>query len=121
MIGINKGCIRKLEEALQRALQWVVGLINASELPLRHVFIELDGSMKSPDAFAGPLGKKLDFNVSQWPQVQSQPTLPNNVLQDLSTDQCYRYKIFWSVICGDVDVDLQLHDIGPLIHSRGCL
>ena len=64
MTGINKGCIRKLEEALQRPLQWVVCLLHTSELPLRHVFVELDSSTKSLDAFAGPFGKKLDFSVT---------------------------------------------------------
>ena len=85
----------------------------------------MDGSTKSPDAFAGPIDKKLDSNVSQWPVVAFKsilnphfPMLPNNVLEDLSTDQYYGYKIWSSVICGDVDDDLRLHDIGPLVHSR---
>ena len=69
MTGINKGCIRKLEEALQRPLQQVVCLLHTNELPLRHVFVELDGSTKSLNAFAQPIGKKLDSNVSQWPVV----------------------------------------------------
>ena len=38
MTGINKGCIRKLEEAFQRPLQWVVCLLHTNELPLCHVF-----------------------------------------------------------------------------------
>ena len=65
-------------------------------------------------------GKKLDSNVSQWPVVTFKsitnpnfPMLLNNVLEDLSTDQYYGYKICWSVICGEVDDDLRLHDIGP--------
>ena len=32
-------------------------------LPLRHVFVELDGSTKSPDVFVGPLVKKLYSNI----------------------------------------------------------
>ena len=64
MTGINKSCIRKLE-ALQIPLQWVVCLLHTNELSLHHVFVELDGSTKSPDAFATPIGKKLDSNVSQ--------------------------------------------------------
>ena len=125
MTGINKGCIKKLEEALQRPLQRVVCLLHTNELPLRHVFVELDGSTKNPNAFAGPIGEKLDSIVSQWPVVAFKsisnphfPMLPNDVLEDLSTDQYYGYKICWSVICGEVDDDLRLHDIGPLVHSR---
>ena len=100
MTGINKDCIRKLEEALQRPLQWVVCHLHTNLLPLRHAFVELDGSTKSPDAFARPIGKKLDSNVSQWPVVAFKsipnphfPMLPNDVLEDLSTDQYYGYKI----------------------------
>ena len=78
MTGINKGCIRKLEEALQRPLQWVICLLHTNELPLCHIFVELDGSTKSPHAFAGRIGKKLDGKVLQWPgcsfQAHSQPT-----------------------------------------------
>ena len=125
MTGINKGCIRKLEEALQRSLQWMVCHLRTNELPLRHVFVELDGSTKSPDAFAEPIDKKLDSNVSQWPIVafksipnQHFPMLPNDVLEDLSTDQYYGYKICWSVICGEVDDEWRLHNIVPLVHSR---
>ena len=125
MTGINKGCIRKLEEALQRPLQWVICLLHTNELPLRHIFVELDGSTKSPDAFAGPIGKKLDGNVSQWPVVAFKPipnphfsSLPDDVLEDLSTDQYYGYKICLSVICGEVSDDLRFHDIGPIVHSR---
>ena len=124
MTSINKGCIRKLEEALQRPLQWVICLLHTNELPLRHIFVELDGSTKSPDAFAGPIGKKLDGNVSQWPVVAFKPipnphfpSLPDDVLEDLSTDQYYGYKICLSVICGEVSNDLRFHDIGPIVQS----
>ena len=41
MTGINKGCIRKLEEALQRPLQWVICLLHTNELSLRHIFVEI--------------------------------------------------------------------------------
>ena len=50
--SINKGSIRKLKEALQRPLQWVVCLLHTNELPLHHVFVQLDGSTKNSDAFA---------------------------------------------------------------------
>ena len=121
MTGINKGCIRKSEEPFQRPLQWVVCLLHTNELPLRHVFVDLNG----PHAFSGSINKKLDSNVSKWPVVAFKsipnphfPMLPNDVLEDLSTDQYNGYKIWWSVICGEVDDDLRLHDIGPLVHSR---
>ena len=36
MTGIDKGCKRKLEEALQRLLQGVVCLLHTNEHPLHH-------------------------------------------------------------------------------------
>ena len=91
MTGINKGCIRKLVKAFQRSLQKVVCLLHTNELPLHHVFIELDGSTKSLDAFAGPISKKLDSNVSQWRVVAFKsipsphfPMLPNDLFKTLA-------------------------------------
>jgi len=57
MMGNKAGFIRCLEEKLGRPLQWVVCLLHCNELPLRHVFLELDGTTKSPDSFSGPVGK----------------------------------------------------------------
>ena len=94
---------------------WVVCLLHTNELPLRHIFQYLDGGTKSPNAFAGPIGKSLDSNSSQWPVITFKPilnpyfpTLPNEVLEELSTDQYYGYRICWAVICGEVDEDLKL-------------
>ena len=64
MTGNKAGFIRCLEEKLGRPLQWVVCLLHCNELPLRHVFLELDGTTKSPDSFSGPLRKKLNGKVS---------------------------------------------------------
>ena len=125
MTGVNSGCIRTLEVLLKRPLQWVVCLLHTNELPLRHIFQYLDGGTKSPNAFAGPIGKSLDSNSSQWPVITFKPilnpyfpTLPNEVLEELSTDQYYGYRICWAVICGEVDEDLKLLEIGPIVHSR---
>ena len=44
------GCIHLLERKLKRRLQWSVCMFHHAELPLRHLFILLDGatSGKSP-------------------------------------------------------------------------
>ena len=60
MTGKKAGFIRCLEEKLGKPLQWVVCLLHCSELHLRHVFFELDGT-KSPDNFSGPVGKKAEW------------------------------------------------------------
>ena len=103
----------------------MVCLLHTNELPLRHIFQYLDGGTESPNTFAGPIGKSLDSNSSQWPVITFKPilnsyfpTLPNEVLEELSTDQYYGYRICWAVICGEVDEDLKLLEIGPIVHSR---
>jgi len=37
------------------------------------VFLELDGTTKSPDSFSGPVGKKLNGKVSTWPVKNFEP------------------------------------------------
>ena len=85
----------------------------------------LGGFIKSFDAFTGPTRKTLDSRISQWTVVafKSIPNphflmLPNDVFEDLSTDHYYRYKICFSVICGEVDEDMRLLEIEPVVHSR---
>jgi len=67
------GFIRCSEEKLGRPLQWVVCLLHCNELPLRHVFLELDGTTISPDSFLGPVGKKLNGKVSTSPVKNFEP------------------------------------------------
>ena len=94
MTGKFNGCIRNLEELLNKPLQWAICLLHTNELPLRHVFTMLDGTTNSPVAFAGPIGKCLTSDVSCWPVAAnfksiSNPQfvhLPESVVNDLSTD-----------------------------------
>lgn len=125
MTGPYNGFIRALEETLEKPLQWVICLLHCNELPLRHVFVEIDGTTKSPDAFSGKIGKELSGSASDWSVEkfkpianQTFPLLSNDVVDDLSTDQHYAYKICWAVILGHVDIDLELLEIGPMFHSR---
>jgi len=125
MTGAYKGAIRLLEERLNKPLQWAICLLHFNELPLRRVFISLDGVTKSPDSFSGPFGKRLGGCVSEWDVVkfkplpnQNFPVLPNDVVEDLSTDQYYAYRICWSVIYGEVDTDLRRLEVGEICHSR---
>ena len=34
-------------------------MMHINELPLRHLFAEIDGPTSSPNAFKGPIGKRL--------------------------------------------------------------
>ena len=101
MTGNKAGFIRCLEEKLGRPLQWVVCLLHCNELPLRHVFPELDGTTKSPDSFSEPVGKILNGKVSTWPVKNFEPIenanfpkLPDDIVDDLSSYQYYGYRIY---------------------------
>ena len=60
MIGKSKGFVASLETLIGRPLQWVICLLHLNELPLRHVFQNLDGVTSGPDSFSGPIGRQLN-------------------------------------------------------------
>ena len=124
MTGECSGAIRKLEELLERPFQWCICLLHCVESLLRHVFLLVDGTSTAPDSFSGPIEKKLCCKVSDWGIVNfspiknpSFPSIPNAVLENLSTDQFYAYRLCWCVILGDDDRDMELLEVGPLIIS----
>jgi len=89
------------------------------------VFLELDGTTKSPDSFSEPVGKKLNGKVSTWPvkifepiENANFPKLPYDIVDDLRSDQYYRYRICLAVMSGYLDPDLQNLQISPIVHSR---
>ena len=57
MTGKNKGFIASLETLIGIPLQWVICFLHLNELPLRHVFQNLDGITSEPDSFLGPIGR----------------------------------------------------------------
>ena len=78
----------------------------------------LDGTTKSPDSFSGPIGKSLNGEVSSWPVAAHFKSIPNphfvklpvSVIEDLSADQHYAYKICSAVIEGVVDQRLAIFE-----------
>ena len=66
MTGEYNGAIRKLEELRGRSLQWCICLLHSVELPLRHVFLLVDGTSTAPGSFSGPIRKKLCGKVLDW-------------------------------------------------------
>ena len=125
MIGKHLGSIATLEELLQRPLQWAICLLHTNELPLRHVFKHLDSVSASPDSFSGPIGKELNGLVSDWKVVNFRPLssiefsyLPQEVIQNLSSDQFYAYQICRAIISGKVENDLAQLEVGRLSHAR---
>jgi len=46
------------------------------------------------------------------------PKLPDDIVDDLSSDQYYGYRIFLAVMSGYLDPDLQKLQIAPIVQSR---
>jgi hypothetical protein len=55
--AVNRGAIRLFEEQLGRPLQWLVCLLHANELPLRHLLQKLDVGTSGPKALLDQLIK----------------------------------------------------------------
>ena len=125
MTGKSKEFIISLETLIGRQLQWVICLLHLNELPFRHVFPNLDGVTSEPDSFSGPIGRQLNGAVSEWKVVKFKsiqnakfPVIPNSVIDDLSSDQYYAYRICSAVVLESVDANLEFLEVGGLNHSR---
>ena len=77
-------------------LMWSICQLHLNELGLRHLIEALDGPTWSGNTFIGPLGQLLTEDVQDWVTnknfsvivvEEGVQVLPDNVLQDLSTDQ----------------------------------
>ena len=125
MTGKSKGFVASLETLIGRPLQWVMCLLHLNELPLRHVFQNLDGVTSGPDFFSGPFGRQLNGAVSEWKVVKFKsipnpkfPVIPNSFMYDSSSDQYYAYRICSAIMLGSVDANLEFLEVGDLNHSR---
>lgn len=124
--GVKAGVMRKLELHLGRKLVWLVCNLHTNEFPLRHLIVHLDGPTLSHNQFSGPIGKLLvsatdmDINPNFTPIVVGPPLvkLPDKVIDDLSTDQHYGYRMVCAIRDGVLPARLALLEIGPVNHSR---
>ena len=69
-------------------------MLHLNELPLRHVFQNLDGVTSGPDSFSGPIGRQLNGAVPEWKVVKFKSipnpkflAISNSLMDDLSSDQ----------------------------------
>ena len=125
MTGKCIGFIASLETLIGRPLQWVICLLHLNELPLKHVFQNLDGVTSGPDSFSEPIGRQLNAAVSEWKVVKFKsipnpkfPVIPNYLMDDLSSDQYHGYRIFSAVMLGSVDANLKFLEVRGLNHSH---
>ena len=124
--GWKGGVISYVEEMLGRKLIWLVCNLHTNELPMRALVENLIDQTESSTGFSGTIGKALD-KVNEMPtNYQFRPItigedlveLPEEVVEDLSTDQMHAYKLCQAIRSGNMSVDLALMKCGPIDHSR---
>lgn len=121
--GWKGGVIQYLEKHFERPLQWCVCMLHTNELPLRHLFLTLDGRTSGPTEYSGPIGKELAVcenktTVSFCAVAGNLPDLSENVVEVLSTDQKYLYEICQAVSIGSCTPELANRQPGKMAHSR---
>ena len=124
-VGASQGAIRFLEMALGRPVHYCICQLHGNELPFRHLFYHYDGKPKGPDTWSGPIGRQMKEELASLPvvkfnaiHVNNFPKLASDILQDLSWDQKYLYRICTAIIAGKVSADLAALEPGPPCTSR---
>jgi hypothetical protein len=122
--NVNTGCeggvIRLLELHCNKPLHWFVCLLHMNELPLRHLFIHIDGVTHGPSSFSGQVGKSLSnfcLRVVDFEPVEGNE-LKLASCSDLSDDQRYLADMWSAVTSGKCSVDVANRQPGPMAHSR---
>ena len=102
-------------------------MMHINELPLRHLFAEIDGPTSSPNAFKGPIGKRLtalptltscdvvEYAIMESPNL---PVLSESEICDLSTEQKYLYLITQAIATGNCSGRIASMEPGNMSHSR---
>ena len=110
--GRVSGVIRRLELILDRPLQWSICLLHFNELPFRRLFRFYDGQTSGPDTYTGEIGRAITSDVFLLPITEFLPicgklqTLPDEVVEELSTDAKYFYTTMIAVQTGQFSHDL---------------
>ena len=124
--GWKAGIIAWIEKKLGKKVTWLICALHTNELLLRHLMEALDGKTDSKTGFSGPLGKLL----KQVPNMQRTQTfkkievgpdliaLPEDIVNDLSTDQELSYKLVKAIRSGHLPKDIALRKPGAVVHSR---
>lgn len=124
-VGESTGALRRIEQQLNRALFHSVCLLHTNELPLRALFLHLDGVTTGPRSFTGVLGTALqNAALTKLPIVAFAPIDPAGAYLDvdddreLSSDQNYLL-IAWRATCdGTWSGSDACRSPGALCHSR---
>lgn len=122
--GWKSGVIRQLEEKFKHEVQWIICLLHLNELPLRHLFQKLDGTTSGPNSFNGVIGRMLNMKdattmeICNFEPIEIDLSFVENISDDLSTDQCYLYKICQAISSGYCSPQLAQKNPGKICHSR---
>ena len=99
---------------------------HTNELPWKHLIAIIDGPTSSDTGFMGEVCSKLSsFNVMEFnPEFRAMPggeeliSLPEKVVDSMSTDQKTCYKLVKELKSGILPKELQEIQCGPLCHAR---
>ena len=123
--GTKGGVLRHLELLFGRPLQRFICMLHTNELPLRHLFLHLDGPTTGDTTFSGPIGRLIErcetmpvVNFVSIADGDGLPSIPLEVFQDLSTDQKYLYGITEAIRHGHVPSSLANQNPGHISHAR---
>ena len=109
---------------LQVILLLLVCQLHGNELPLRHLFIKLDGATSGPKSFDGPIGKMVQkdvhlLDVQPFKPIDSSLTnFDEKVVKDLSRDQNLLYRYTRAIADGTLESSLITQLPGPVDHAR---
>ena len=120
-VGKEEGALAYLEKLLGKPLQWFICMLHGVELPLRALIKKLDGGTSGPSSLKGPIGSTLEEDLTELEVVAFKkipnpdfPVLEESVVEDLSKDQKYTYKVSHAIIKGEMPADLANQEPGPL-------
>ncbi|GBM25289.1 hypothetical protein AVEN_45919-1 [Araneus ventricosus] len=110
-----------MELILNRPLQWFVCQLHANELPLRHLFTQVDRTTTGSRSLTGEIRKSLAgceklSVVSSMPIENTLCELTNK--KNLSTDQLYLIEIFEVINSCHCRESLSKINPGKVCHSR---
>ena len=118
--GHNNGILARIEQHIGQNINWLVCLLHANELPLRHLIYELDGKPKGPSSFPGPIGQAF-HNCESLPVIDFVPVIGEMItvdIPDLSADQKYLAEMHEAVRSGHVSNQLSKKDPGNVNLAR---
>ena len=121
--GSNGGTIRCIELKIARPVQWNICMLHMNELPLRKIFLLIDGVSSGPKSFTGKIGKAISncekMRITSYKRVQTNESIPIMDVSELSSDQKYLYELSNTIVSGSVlPPNFEHRSPGNLSHSR---